>query len=92
MALISFRAYIGPGGKPLSACLGDQSRPMVNRLSLEHHLIDVKVVMRACRGPDESLWKRNHQNLAENWGDDLTGLEVTEVGFASVGVALRCRK
>ena len=48
---ISFRAYIGVGGKSLSARLGDHLRPMVNRLSLKHHLIDVKVVMCACRGP-----------------------------------------
>ena|SRR5580704_2626265 len=89
---ISFRAYIGVGGKSLSARLGDHLRPMVNRLSLKHHLIDVKVVMCACRGPDESLWKRNHQNLAEDWSNDFAGVKVVEVAFACVGIVLRCRE
>jgi hypothetical protein len=52
---------------------------MVNRLSLEYHLVDVKVVMRAWKGPDESLWKRNYKNLAEDWGDNFNWLEVIEV-------------
>ncbi len=89
---ISFRAYIGSRGKSLSAGLGDHLRPMVNRLSLEHHLIDVKVVMRAFGGHDESLWNRNDQNLAEDWGHDFSGLKVIEVDRACVGVALRCRE
>ena len=89
---ISLRAYFGVGRKSPSARLSDHLRPMVNGLSLENHLIDVKVVMRACRGPDKSLWKRYHQNLAEDLGDDFSGLKVIEIDCARGGVALRCRE